>query len=102
MPYIAICRDADAVASGELRESQRQAHLSYIETIIDRLLVAGPAGATSNADYRCSVFIYDTDARSEAERLLHADPYYQCGLYGDVELVTFKPAAGRWIGGTVW
>jgi len=102
MPYIAICRDADAAKSSELRESQLQAHFSYIETILDHLLVAGPAGGNSNADFGCSVFIYDTDERSEAEQLLQADPYYRCGLYGDVQLEPFTPAAGRWIGGTVW
>ena len=102
MPYIAICRDADAARSGELRESQLQAHCAYIETILDRLLVAGPAGGHTNTEFGCSIFVYDTDERPEAERLLHGDPYYRCGLYGNVELEPFTPAAGRWIGGTVW
>jgi uncharacterized protein YciI len=102
MAYIAICRDAETANTAELRESNLQAHLSYIETILDRLLVAGPAGGVSNEDFTLSVFIYDTDDRGEAERLLQGDPYFECGLYGDVRLEPFIPAAGRWIGGKVW
>lgn len=85
-----------------LRESNLDAHLAYIETILDRILVAGPAGGTTNADFGLSVFVYDTDERGEAERLLRDDPYFACGLYGDVRLEPFVPAAGSWIGGKAW
>mgnify|MGYP001818148411 CR=1 FL=1 len=102
MAYIAICHDAESASSAELRESNLQAHLSYVEKILDRLLVAGPAGGVSNEDFALSVFVYDTDDVGEAERLLQGDPYIQCGLYGDVRLEPFIPAAGRWIGGKAW
>jgi len=102
MPYIAICGDDGSVNSAQLRASYLQAHLSYIETILERLLIAGPAGGTSNADFALSVFIYDTDDRAAAEALLYADPYFQCGLYGEARLEPFIPAAGRWIGGKAW
>lgn len=102
MPYLAVCRDDSAANASELRQVHRDDHFAYIESIIDRLLIAGPAGGKSNADFGFSVFIYDTDERLEAERLLFGDPYYRCGLYGDVELEPFIPAAGRWIGGTTW
>ncbi|MBT8442839.1 MAG: hypothetical protein KJO76_10675 [Gammaproteobacteria bacterium] len=102
MAYIAICRDAESANSAELRESNLQAHFSYIENILDRLLIAGPAGGTSNEDFAFSVFIYDTDDVVEAERLLQGDPYFQCGLFQEVRLEPFVPAAGRWIGGKVW
>lgn len=102
MAYIAICRDDGSANSTELRESNLQAHFSYIETILDRLLIAGPAGGASNEDFAFSIFIYDTDDRATAETLFHGDPYFQCGLYGDVQLEPFIPAAGRWIGGKVW
>lgn len=102
MPFIAICRDDESANSTELRESNLQAHLSYVETILGRLLVAGPAGGASNEDFELSVFIYDTDDRAVAETLLRADPYFRCGLYGDVRLEPFIPAAGQWIGGKAW
>lgn len=102
MPYIAICHDDEAADSQALRVANLQAHFTYIESILDRLLVAGPAGGKTNEDFGISIFIYDADDLSEAERLLHGDPYYRCGLYGSIRLEPFTPAAGCWIGGTVW
>ena len=102
MPYIAICHDSEAVDSAALREAHRVAHFDYVEGILDRLLVAGPGGGATNADFAFSVFIYATDDRDEAEALLHGDPYFACGLYGDVTIEPFLPAAGQWIGGKVW
>ncbi len=102
MPFIAICRDDESANTTQLRNSHLEAHFAYIETILDQLLVAGPAGGSSNDDFAFSVFVYDTDEPAEAERLLHDDPYYACGLYGEVRLEPFTPAAGRWIGGKVW
>ena len=102
MPYIAICKDDPAVDGAALRASRLQAHLAYIETIMKRLLVAGPAGGSSNADFGCSIFIYATDDHAEAEHLLFGDPYYQCQLYGDIRLEPFTAAAGRWIGCKTW
>jgi uncharacterized protein YciI len=102
MPFIAICRDRESADTAALRETHLRAHFDYIEGILDRLLVAGPAGGKANDDFAFSVFVYATDDRNEAERLLHGDPYYDCGLYGDVTLEPFVPAAGAWIGGKVW
>jgi len=117
MPFIAICRDRDSADSAALRETHLRAHFDYIEGILDRLLVAGPAGGRANDgraddgraddgkandDWAFSVFIYATEDRGDAERLLHGDPYYRCGLYGEVTIEPFVPAAGTWIGGKVW
>ncbi|MFW2404935.1 MAG: YciI family protein [Gammaproteobacteria bacterium] len=102
MAFIAICSDAESVNSAELREANLQAHFSYIETILDHLLVAGPAGGASNEEFSFSLFVYATDDEEEARRLLQGDPYFQCGLYGEVRLEPFIPAAGQWIGGKVW
>ncbi|MGI9344132.1 MAG: YciI family protein [Gammaproteobacteria bacterium] len=107
MPFIAICHDQDSADSAALRETHLRAHFDYIEGILDRLLVAGPAGGKTNDgkandEWAFSVFIYATDDRDDAERLLHADPYYRCGLYGEVTIEPFVPAAGAWIGGKVW
>ena len=102
MAFIAICGDDGSVDAARLRTENLQAHFDYIEKILDRLLVAGPAGGTTNEDFALSVFVYDTDDAAEAEALLHGDPYFQCGLYGDVRLEPFIPAAGAWIGGKAW
>lgn len=102
MPYIAICRDLAGQDNRRIRKAQLDSHCAYIETIIDRLMIAGPVGDAAGGESGISVFIYDVDHREDAERLLYGDPYFKAGLYGEIEIDRFLPAAGRWIGGKVW
>ncbi len=102
MPFLAICHDHPVAESKVIRETQLQAHFAYIETILDRVLVAGPVGDAPPDEFATSLFLYAVEDRDEAEQLLHGDPYFKAGLYGEVQIRPFLPAAGRWIGGTVW
>ncbi len=104
MAWAVLCRDRDDIDTAALRREAREQHFAYIESILDQLLIAGPlAGADSPAgDWRASLFVYVTDERAEAARLLHADPYHRAGIYADEEWFRFTPAAGTWIGGTRW
>ena len=102
MPYVAICRDDINRNTGALRRAERDAHFAYIESIMDRLLVAGPLPEASSGSHTASLFVYAVDTEDEARGLLEADPFYRAGIYGEVELKTFLPAAGSWIGGTIW
>lgn len=102
MPFVAICHDRSGPESRNIREAQLQAHFAYIETILDQLLIAGPVGDAEAGEFGISVFVYDVEDRDVAEQLLHGDPYFKAGLYGEIQINPFLPAAGRWIGGTVW
>ncbi len=102
MPFLVTCHDRPCSESNNIREVQLQAHFAYIETIMDRLLIAGPAGNLQGGEYGVSLFVYDVEDHDAAEQLLHNDPYFKAGLYGEVQINRFLPAAGRWIGGTVW
>jgi uncharacterized protein YciI len=102
MPYIAVCRDRQGDEPGRLRQEYLQAHFKYIEMILDQILVAGPFGDQEPGDCNASVFIYSVETRAEAETLLHNDPYYQAGIYGETTVAPFHAAAGRWAGGTAW
>ena len=97
-----ICLCNDHPDSAELRHAHTAAHLAYIETIIDRILVAGPLVDATTEAYTASCFIYDTDDEDEALNLLHNDPYYKAGIYSSIRCQRFKPAAGTWIGGKTW
>ena len=100
MAFICLCTDIPA--SGELRRSNTPQHLAYIESIMEYVLVAGPLFADGSGDYNASCFIYDTDDKKQALRLLHNDPYYKAGIYARVHCQRFRPAAGAWIGGKTW
>jgi uncharacterized protein YciI len=97
-----ICFCKDHPGSAELRRTSAQEHLAYIESILHRILIAGPLGENGSDDFDASCFIYDTDDRDEALQLLHNDPYYKAGIYADVHCQFFLPAAGAWIGGKIW
>ena len=98
--WLVICRDV--ADSGDLRRRLLKRHLAYIESVMDRIAVAGPLSATVGGKYSGSCFVYRTDDRTAAEALLHDDPYYEAGLYETVEFRAFRPVAGTWIGGAAW
>ena len=100
MAWLVLCRDADD--SGALRRRHLDRHLAYIESVMDRVAVAGPLAETVGGAFEGSFFVYLTDDRAVAESLLHNDPYFQAGLYGEVEFHAFRAVAGAWVGGAAW
>jgi uncharacterized protein YciI len=102
MAWIAICRDATGRDTAALRSAHRDRHFAYIESILERVLAAGPLAEPGSHGHRSSLFIYDVASEAEARALLEADPYFTAGIYGEVCLEPWWPAAGRWLGGTIW
>ena len=102
MPYIALCDDDPTVDAAKLRRQEKTAHFAYIESILDRLLVAGPLMAIPTGEHQASLFVYATNEEAEARELLENDPYFRAGIYGRVRISAFTPAAGRWLGGKIW
>lgn len=100
MAIIALCRDHAGAA--QLRRDVLSAHLAYIETVMDRVAVAGPLRSEAGGPTTGSCFIYDTDDLAEARQLLEADPYYSNGLYAEVSMRHMTAAAGQWIGVKTW
>jgi uncharacterized protein YciI len=100
MFYFCFCKDHPG--SLELRAEHAPAHLAYIETILDKIAVAGPLIKTEPDNFNASCFIYQTDSQEEALELLHNDPYFKAGIYAEVHSQPFLPAAGTWIGGKIW
>ena len=97
--YWCHCLDDDGAA--ELRQAHMGRHLAYIETILDRVLVAGPLRDTTGRIIG-SCLVYDAEDFSEAERLLRDDPYHQAGVWQQVEIREITLAAGAWVGGAAW
>lgn len=100
MTYICFCKDHPN--STDLRQQHVTEHLAYIETIMDRILVAGPLIDPESGSYNASCLIYQAETQEEALDLLHNDPYFIAGVYADVHCQQFLPAAGNWIGGKTW
>jgi len=100
MAIIVICQDNEHAQS--LRAQHLQAHFSYIESILEKLAIAGPINQQQSDQYNGSCFIYDTDDMQEAKQLFENDPYTIGGVYRSHSFASFLPAAGNWIGGKVW
>lgn len=102
MAFTALCIDRSDIDTRMLRRAARDAHFAYIESIMDRLLVAGPLGEADSSEHCASLFIYRVGSEAEARQLLEDDPYWQAGIYAECRLWPFTPAAGEWLGGAIW
>lgn len=78
------------------------AHLSYIEEILDHLIVAGPMFADDNKTIVGSILIYNTDDKNKALKYLKADPYYSADIWKDISVNVFRGAAGDAVGGKAY
>ena len=96
-----LCHCLDGEHATERRADALQAHFAYIESIMDRLLIAGPL-KDENDRIIGSLLVYDTDSREQAAALLENDPYHQAGVWGEVRYEHMSMAAGQWIGGKAW
>lgn len=97
--YFCHCRDGQDAP--RLRQRELERHLAYIESIMDRVLIAG-ALRDEDGVMIGSCLIYDADSREQALSLLHEDPYFQAGVWSEVDCRQMRLAAGQWIGGRGW
>jgi uncharacterized protein YciI len=100
MPCICICTDIPETES--LRQQHLAAHFLHIEENLEKIAIAGPLKVTADKQPHGSIFIYHTDDPDEALELTRKDPYYIAGIWKEISCEHFIPAAGSWIGGTIW
>jgi len=95
-----LCHDAPGTA--ERRREATPAHLRHIESILDRLAVAGPLYSEDGGCIVGSLYVFATADAGQAREWLEQDPYFTAGLWRSVEYRPFLPAAGGWAGGKIW
>jgi len=98
--YVVVCRDGPNAATA--RAAQTQAHLRYIETVLGDLNVAGPLFDASGRETVGSLYVLQTRSLARAREIIENDPFYKAGAFASVEYFPHLPAAGRYIGGTIW
>ncbi len=102
MHYVITCRDhADTT---ETRKTHLEAHLAHVREALardDTLCLAGPI-RDKNAGIVGSLLIVKADSAEAARLWLEQDPYHAAGIWQDIRIEPFKPAAGHWIGGANW
>ena len=99
MIYLITC--VDGPDGARLRQEHLAEHLSYIETVSDRLRLAGPI-VDLGGIYRGSILIYEADSEPQAQALVMNDPYGKARVWSSISILPFKPVAGTYIGGKTW
>jgi uncharacterized protein len=91
----------DAPGSAAPRATAQQAHMQHIDTVFDKIAIAGPI-RDDEGNSIGSLFVLKVATSEEAEAILRADPYFKAGVWERWEIHPFLPAAGEWIGGKIW
>jgi uncharacterized protein YciI len=97
--YAVIARDTPGAEAA--RTAARADHFAHIETILDRVLIAGPLKDEDGA-FTGSLVVIRADSEADARALFESDPYFKAGVWQDAEIRAFTAAAGDWIGGKIW
>ena len=103
MNYAFICTDDGD--QGETRTKHLLEHLKYIESVLDKVVIAGPCAPSDAADtrqFQASIMVYEADTEEEARALFDGDPYVKNGVWKKVRVMPFTPVAGQMIGGKTW
>tara|TARA_B100001094_G_C18138967_1_gene776748 strand:- start:870 stop:1217 length:348 start_codon:yes stop_codon:yes gene_type:complete len=103
MHYVFICLDDGDQSSA--RQKYLMAHLRYIETKLDKVVLAGPCSPLEKGDrreYQGSIMIYDANTELEARAMFEGDPYAKNGVWSSVKVLPFSAVAGSLIGGKTW
>jgi len=87
MLFALVCTDKPQ--SLPVRLAVREAHLTYLETYVDRLHLAGPL---LDAEQRpCgSLLVVDVEDAAAAAGFAEADPYAKAGLFESVVIRPFR------------
>mgnify|MGYP002782352066 CR=1 FL=1 len=97
--WAVIARDRPGAEPRRL--AVRDAHFAYVETIADRIAVAGPLRDDAGG-FKGSLLIYRVAGEAEARALLEGDPYWAADIWESVTVEPFTAAIGTWVGGKRW
>lgn len=91
----------DAPDSGQKRIDARDAHFAHVASTLDHFSIAGPLRDETGATVG-SLLIVKAENEAEARKCVEADPFFAAAIWADIRITEFVPAAGEWIGGTIW
>ncbi|MPZ08986.1 MAG: hypothetical protein GEU89_02105 [Kiloniellaceae bacterium] len=88
MNFVLYC--VDKAGHGHLRTENRPAHVDYLKSNLDRLVLAGPMTSDDGTTMLGSVLIIEAADRAAAEAFAAGDPYAKAGLFESVTIKAFK------------
>jgi uncharacterized protein YciI len=84
MLYALICTDKPNALP--VRKANRPAHLDYIKSLGDALIIAGPFTAEDGVTMNGSLIVVEAPSLEAARSLAAGDPYAKAGLFASVEI----------------
>lgn len=80
----------DRTDASQVRQANRKAHLAHLNTVADRILIAGPLLGADEASMIGSLLVIDFDSRADADDFARNDPYAKAGLFSSVSVTPWK------------
>jgi len=93
MLYVISCTDRPDI--GSLRTDTRPAHMDYLNSQTDKIVLAGAAMSDDGATMTGSVLIINVVDRAAAETFSADDPFTKAGLFASVSIQRMRK--GIWI-----
>jgi uncharacterized protein len=102
MHYAIIAYDAPGATV--LRQRYMEAHLAHIGKVLESSQVLCLAGPLKDASGEAlgSLLVVDVADPQAALDFMAQDPYHAAGVWSEIRIEAFTPAAGTWIGGRTW
>jgi uncharacterized protein YciI len=91
----------DSEQGAAKRAEHRAAHFAHIETVMEKIALAGPL-KDDDGNFVGSMVVAHVPNRDAAEALLRSDPYFAGGVWEKWEIFPFLAAAGQWVGRKTW
>ena len=86
--YAIICFDRPA--SADLRNANRESHMTHLEANIKKIVFAGPLKDEEGVASTGAIFILDVDNREDAEAFARGDAFNTGGVYESVVIRPFR------------
>ncbi|MEO3427936.1 YciI family protein [Pelagibius sp. CAU 1746] len=88
MNFILYCLDKPG--HGQVRADNRPAHLDYLKSKLDQIVIAGPMTSDAGDAVLGSMLVIEAADRAEAEAFAASDPYAKAGLFESVTINAYK------------
>jgi uncharacterized protein YciI len=84
MLFALICTDKPGALP--VRKANRPAHLDFIKSLGDALIIAGPFTAEDGVTMNGSLIVVEASSLEAARSVAAGDPYAKAGLFASVEI----------------
>lgn len=93
--FLVICHDNPDVL--DLRQKNRPKHMAHIKTLGDKLKLGGPHLNEAGGEPRGSFLLVEGDSLEEVEAFARRDPYWEAGIFKDMEIRPWNAVVGSWV-----